>query len=77
VNVNLDLKDMIVLRKHVQAIVQDTENALKEFVHVKMVGEEMTVHHVAQVMDKDVVEMENALKDNVIAILGGLVMAVI
>jgi len=77
VNVNLDLKVMIVLRKHVLMIVLDMENALREFVHVRMVGEEMIVLHVALVMDKDVVEMENVLRDNAIAILGGLVMAVI
>jgi len=77
VNVMKDLKDMIVQKKLVHLIVQVMVNALKEFVHVKMVGEEMIVPHVVQDMVKDVVEMENVLKDNVIATLDGLVMDVI
>lgn len=75
-SVLLDLKVMIVLKKHVQVIVLDTENVLMEFVLVKMVGEEVIVVHVVLVMDKDVVEMENVLMDNVIVILVGLVMVV-
>jgi len=76
-NVILDLKDMIALRKHAQVIAQHTENALTEFAHAIMVGEEMIVHLDALDTDKDVVETENVLRVNVIVTLVGLVMVVI
>jgi hypothetical protein len=77
VNVMLDSVDMIVQQKLVQVIVQEMEIVSMEFVLVKMVGVVKIVPLVAQVTDKDVVEMENVLKDNVIVILDGLVMDVI
>jgi len=77
VNVTLDLLDMIVLKKLVQMVALEMEIVLMVFVHVIMVGEEMIVPLVVLDMVKDVVEMENVLKDNAIVILGGLGMAVI
>jgi len=77
VNVMQDLKDMIVLKKFVQMIALHMDYVLKEFARVLMVGEEVIVPHVVQVMDKDVVEMESVLKDNVIAIQDGQAMVVI
>jgi len=77
VNVTLDLLDMIALKKLVQMVALEMEIVLMVFVHVKMVGEEMIVLLVVLDMVKDVVEMENVLKDNVIVILVGLVMVVI
>jgi len=55
------------------------ESALKGFVVVMMVGEEVIVHHVVQMemeMDKDAVEMDIAMKEHVIVIQDGLVMVV-
>jgi len=77
VNVMQDLKDMIALRKFVQMIALHMEIVLREFAHVPMVGEEVIVPHVVQVMVKDAVEMENVLKGNVIATQDGQAMVVI
>jgi len=75
-NVILDTLDTIAQKKHAQVIVQEMETASTEFALVIMVGVVMIVLLVAQDMDKDAVEMENALKDHVIATLVGLDMAV-
>jgi hypothetical protein len=77
VNVMKDTKDMIVLKKHVQVIVLEMENALVVFVLVKMVGVDLIVLLVVLDMVKDVVEMENVLKDNATAIQDGQDMVVI
>jgi len=77
VNAIKDSRDMIAQRKLVQMNALVMENALMEFALVKMVGVVLIVLHVAQDMVKDVVEMENVLKDNAIATQGGPDMLVI
>jgi len=75
-NVMMDSKDMIVLIKLAQAIVQVMENVSVESVLVTMVGEEVIALLVALDMAKDAAEMENVLRVHAIATLVGLVMHV-